>query len=127
MRFSERMRQLREERGWGVNEASRRLDRGQTYVRDLERGKFLPTDEVLSDIAKLYGVSRRKLNDWLVADRLIAQTHERAPGVGWFMRSLDDLDEGAKRQAQRQLLAKLIDRQADGDAWPDEFEVRERK
>ena len=127
MRFSERMRQLREERGWGVNEASRRLDRGQTYVRDLERGKFLPTDNALADLAKLYGVSRRKLNDWLVADRLIAQTGEQAPGVGWFMRSLDDLDEGAKRQAQRQLLAKLHDHQAEGDAWPDEFEVRERK
>jgi transcriptional regulator with XRE-family HTH domain len=126
MRFSERMRQLREERGWGVNEASRRLGHGETYVRDLERGKFLPTEEVLPDLAKLYGVSRRKLNDWLVADRLIAQTGEQAPGVRWFMRSLDELDEGAKRQAQRLLLAKLHDHQAEGDAWPDEFEVRER-
>lgn len=126
MRFSERIARLREERGWGVNEASRRLGHGLTYVRDLERGKFLPTEDVLPDLARLYGVSRRKLNDWLVADRLLAQTGERAPGVGWFMRSLDDLDEGAKRRAQRQLLAKLLDHQADGDAWPDEYEVRER-
>lgn len=127
MRFAERMRRLREERGWSVNEASRRLGRGQTYVRDLERGKFLPTDDVLPELAKLYGVSRRKLNDWLVADRLVAQTGERAPGLRWFLRTLDELDEGAKRQAQRQLLAKLHDHQAEGDAWPDEFEVRERK
>lgn len=126
MRFSERMRQLREERGWSINEASRRLGRGVTYVRDLERGKFLPTDEVLPALAKLYGVSARKLNDWLVADRLTEQTGEKSPGVRWFMRALDDLDEPAKRQAQRQLLAKLQDRQAASDAWPDEFQIRER-
>lgn len=126
MRFSERLRQLREERGWSEREASRRLGRGQTYIRDLERGKFLPKADALADLAELYGVSRRKLNDWLVADALATQTTEKAPGVAWFMRTLDELDAGAKRQAQRQLLAKLHNRQADGDAWPDEFEIRER-
>lgn len=120
------MSELRRERGWSVNEASRRLGRGVTYVRDLEAGKFLPKDEVLSDLAKLYGVSIRKLNDWLVADRLVTQTGEKAPGLSWFLRSLGDLSEADQRRIQRQLLTRLRERQERTDTWPDEFEIRER-
>jgi transcriptional regulator with XRE-family HTH domain len=121
------MRALRNERGWSTREAARRLGADETYVRKLENSDFLPKEDRLEDLAKLYEVAKRKLADWLVADRLTAETGERAPGVGWFTRSLDDLTPAAQRQALSRLLARLAERQGEGDVWPDEYEIRDRR
>jgi transcriptional regulator with XRE-family HTH domain len=126
VRFGERMRALRKERGWSAREASRRLGVEASYVRKIENLGFLPKDDRLEQLAQLYGLPKRKLNDWLVADRLTAETGERAPGVSWFTRSLEDLPPAAQRQALSRLLAKLAERQGDGDPWPDEFQIRQR-
>lgn len=127
VRFGERIRTLRKERGWSTREAARRLGADETYVRKLENSDFLPKEDRLEQLAALYGVSKRRLADWLVADRLTAETGERSPGVAWFTRSLDDLSPAAQRQALSRLLAKLAERQDESDVWPDEYEIRARR
>ena len=127
MRFGERLRALREERGWGLREASRKLSLSTTaYLGDVERGAFLPKDDRLDQISQVYGVSRRTLDDWIVGDHLMTKTGEKSPGVSFFLRSLDGLDERAQRQAIKVLLTRLAKRQDAGEPWPDEFEVRPR-
>lgn len=121
------MRQLREGRDWSVREVARQLDTSHTYMLDMERGKFLPTEDYVKKLAALYGVSLRKMADWMVADRLAETTGEKSPGVNWFLRSLDDLDERGQRQAIGRLLSKLADRKQGGEPWPDEFQVRRSK
>lgn len=127
VRFGDNLKQLREERGLGLREASRLLgiaSGSDSYLRDIESGKFIPNEDGLVRLSKGYGVPLRKLTDWVVADRLVRETGEKAPGVNWFMRSLDDLDERGQRQAISRLLGKLSARKADGEPWPDEFQVR---
>lgn len=130
VRFGDNLKQLREERGWGLREASRRLglaSGSDSYLRDIESGKFIPNEDGLARLAKAYGVSMRKLTDWVVADRLVRETGERAPGVNFFMRALDDLDERGQRQAISRLLGKLATRKEGGEPWPDEFQIRRSK
>ncbi len=130
VRFGDNLKQLREERGLGLREASRLLgiaSGSDSYLRDIESGKFIPNEEGLVRISKAYGIPIRKLTDWVVADRLVRETGERAPGVSWFMRSLDDLDERGQRQAISRLLDKLASRKQDGEPWPDEFQIRRSK
>jgi transcriptional regulator with XRE-family HTH domain len=126
LRFGDRMRLLREEKGWSVRETARRLDVDKRYVHRLEAGDFLPEEERLRLLVKTFGVSIQRMTDWMVADRLTVKTGEKAPGVNWFMRSLADLDERGQRQAIKALLSKLAQRQQKGDPWPDEFDVRRR-
>jgi transcriptional regulator with XRE-family HTH domain len=126
VRFGERIRALREERGWSIREAARRLAVDLSYVRKIEQGEFLPKEDRLAQFGKLYGVPKRRLADWLVADRLTAETGERSP-VNWFTRSLDDLTPAQQRQAISRLLSKLTQRQDEGEAWPDEFAIHTRK
>lgn len=123
MRFGERMKTLREEWGLGLREVSRRLGTSHTYVLDMERCKFLPTEDYVKKLADLYEVDLRKMADWIVGDKL-AESGEKGPGVNWFLRSLDDLDDRGQRQAISRLLSKLSDRKQEGEPWPDEFQVR---
>lgn len=122
--FRDRIRLLREERGWSIREAARRIGVDESYLRYLEAGRYLPPPERQRLIADAYGVPFDKLTDWLVGDRLTAQTGEKTPGVNWFMRSLGDLDERGQRQAIKTLLRKLEKRQERGEAWPDEFRIQ---
>lgn len=126
LRFGERMRQLREERDLGVREVARQLKTSHTYVLDMERGKFLPTEDYVKKLAVLFGVKLQRMADWMVADRLAETTGEKT-GVNWFLRTLDDLDERGQRQAIGRLLSKLADRKQEGEPWPDEFQVRRSK
>lgn len=127
VRFGDNLRQLREQRDWSRREASRRLGKSDSYLHDIEGGKFIPREDGLAQLAEVYGVSIRKLTDWVVADRLVRETGEQAPGVNFFMRSLDDLDERGQRQAISRLLGKLAARKHEGEPWPDEFQVRRSK
>jgi len=125
LRFGDRLRALRTERAWSIREASRRLGIDDySYLRDVEQNKFVPKEEPRRRIAALYGVSPRKVEDWVVADRLTALTGEKTPGVSWFTRSLGDLSPAQQRQAIARLLGHLAKRQDAGEPWPDEFEVR---
>jgi transcriptional regulator with XRE-family HTH domain len=127
LRFGDRMRALREDRGWDSRRAAaRHLDVPEPYLRFIEGNKHLPSEDRLAALAKGYGVSIKKLTDWLVEDRLTELTGE-STGVNWFMRSLDDLDEGRRRQALKVLLGRLAKRQERGDAWPDEYAVRRKR
>lgn len=125
VRFSQRIQQLRKERSLSLREVSRQMGfASPSYLADVEAGKFLPGEEYVPKFAALFGVSERKVKDWLVADRLTAVTGEKSPGISWFTRSLGDLDDSARRQAHARLLKYLAREQDSGDAWPDQFELR---
>lgn len=60
--FSARMREAREKRGLGNDDAAKVIGVGKTVVRYWEKGKRVPNAWSLYQICKAYGVSA----DWLL-------------------------------------------------------------
>lgn len=51
-RFGQRIRQLRQERGWSQEEYGERCNLDRTYISGIERGVRNPSLEVLESLAK---------------------------------------------------------------------------
>ena len=55
------LRQVREQCGFSIREVGRRLEKSETYVRHIEKGRMnIPSDEDLQLILDLYGMSLRQ-------------------------------------------------------------------
>ena len=61
MRFSEKLIQLRKDKGWTQAIAARNINIQQSYLSKLENGRYVPSEEVLSKICEAYGISRNDL------------------------------------------------------------------
>jgi transcriptional regulator with XRE-family HTH domain len=56
MQFGERLRGLREDRGWSQQEAAERAGVSHTHIRALELGRHAPTIRVVRQLARAFGV-----------------------------------------------------------------------
>lgn len=63
--LGERIRQLREERGWTQAELAARLESNQAYLSKLERDARSMSARMFRDLARVFGV---KLDDLLPVD-----------------------------------------------------------
>jgi transcriptional regulator with XRE-family HTH domain len=71
MKFGQKLRKLREEKGMSQHELAKRLGyQTNSYVSDMEQGKFIPSLEKLKKIAKVLGVPFSKLKSFVVESRL---------------------------------------------------------
>lgn len=92
LRFTERLRQLREERNWSQGELAKKLGVQRTAVANYEQGLNYPTLPGLDRMARLFGVSIDSLvygtagPEQVVHDRLLLD----------FFRRLNDLDYRTK-------------------------------
>ncbi len=58
MNFGQKLRRLREERGISQQELAKTLGyKSNSYIYDIERGDFIPSDEKLERLAKALKVS----------------------------------------------------------------------
>ncbi|MBD1372599.1 helix-turn-helix transcriptional regulator [Hazenella sp. IB182357] len=74
MEFSERLKQLREEKNWTQGDLAERLNIGRSTIGDYEYGRKLPRYERLKEIADVFNIS---------VDYLLNRTNEK--------RSIEDL------------------------------------
>ncbi len=66
-RFGEKLRTLRQQRGWTLRELAAILEMGaHSHLANLETGKNMPTADLILRIAELFGVS----TDQLMKDEL---------------------------------------------------------
>jgi len=70
MRLGQRLRSLRQARGWSQEELGRRTGRHWTYIGGLERGERNPTLRVLTDLAEAFSLS---------LDGLLGETEKPSP------------------------------------------------
>ncbi|KAB1496519.1 helix-turn-helix domain-containing protein [Serratia proteamaculans] len=61
IKFGQRVRELRKERGWSQEEFADRCGLDRTYVSGIERGVRNPTLEVIGVIANGFGLTLHQL------------------------------------------------------------------
>lgn len=57
MNLGERIKSLREERGWTQEELAKKISIGQQYISKYESGKAFPSFKTLEKLADAFGVS----------------------------------------------------------------------
>jgi transcriptional regulator with XRE-family HTH domain len=71
MKFGQKLRKLREEKGMSQQELAKRLGyKTNSYVSDMERGRFIPSYGKLRDIAKALRTPFSKLKDLVFESKL---------------------------------------------------------
>jgi len=69
--FGEKLRKLREKKGLTQKELAEKLGySSNSYISDIEKGKFLPSEEKLKKIAKALNVPFKLLEDMLFEEKL---------------------------------------------------------
>jgi len=62
--LGERIRELREKKDLSLREFAKKLDLSAAFLSDVELGRRFPSDEVLSKIATVLGVSEHELKSF---------------------------------------------------------------
>jgi transcriptional regulator with XRE-family HTH domain len=62
MEFSEKLIQLRKEKGWTQAVAARNINIQQSYLSKLENGRYIPSEEVIEKLCKAYDIPRTSLS-----------------------------------------------------------------
>jgi len=71
MRFGKKLRKIRKERGISQQKLAQRLGYAtNSYIADVEKGKFIPSESKLKKIAKALGISFSEIKDLLVESKL---------------------------------------------------------
>jgi transcriptional regulator with XRE-family HTH domain len=71
MIFGTKLRKLREAKGITQQQLAERIGYvTNSYISDVEKGRFIPSEEKLKNIAKALGIPFKELNDLLLESRL---------------------------------------------------------
>ena len=71
MIFGEKLRKIRREKGISQQKLAEKLGyKSNSYIAEVERGKFIPKEEKLKKIAKALGVSFSEIKDLLVESKI---------------------------------------------------------
>ncbi len=71
MNFGQKLRRLREEKGISQQELAKILGyKSNSYIYDIERGDFIPSDEKLERLAKALKVSFSKIKNLMFVSKL---------------------------------------------------------
>ncbi len=71
MNFGQKLRKLREEKGISQQELAKILGyKSNSYIYDIERGDFIPSDEKLKRLAKALGIPLLRMRDILFESKL---------------------------------------------------------
>ena len=64
MKISEKIKKLREDKGWSQTQLAKKLNMQSQNISRYERGLFIPSTETLTKFAKIFGVS----TDYLLSE-----------------------------------------------------------
>jgi len=71
MMFGESLRKIRKEKGISQQKLAEKLGyKTNSYIAEVERGKFIPKEEKLKKIAKALGISFSRIKDILIEEKL---------------------------------------------------------
>ncbi len=71
MNFGQKLKKLREERGVSQQELAKRLGyKSNSYIFDIERGSFIPSDDKLKRLAKALAVPSFRIKEILFESKL---------------------------------------------------------
>lgn len=71
MNFGQKLRKIREEKGIPQQELAEKLGYvTNSYVSDVEKGQFIPSEEKLKKIAQIFNIPCSKLKDLLLESKL---------------------------------------------------------
>ncbi|SNQ61194.1 helix-turn-helix domain-containing protein [Candidatus Methanoperedens nitratireducens] len=71
MNFGQKLRRLREEKGISQQELAKRLGyKSNSYIYDIEKGSFIPTDEKIKRLARALMIPSSRIKDILFESRL---------------------------------------------------------
>ncbi len=71
MNFGQKLRKLREEKGISQQELAKMLGyKSNSYIYDIERGDFIPSDKKIKRLAKALTVPFSRINDILFESKL---------------------------------------------------------
>lgn len=92
-RIAQRLKSLRTERGWSLDELAGRCDVSRATLSRLENAEVSPTASVLGKLAAAHGLTISRLmhlveDDYAPLVRREAQPVWRDPGIGFTRRSL---------------------------------------
>lgn len=104
MIFGKKLRKLREAKGIGQQQLAEKLGFvSNSYVSEVESGKFIPSEEKLRKIAKALGVPFKELEDLLI-DSKIEALGIKEPELRELFREVSKLPEKDKRAIIRAYL-----------------------
>jgi len=97
MNFGQKLRQLRIKKGLTQQKLAEKLGyKTNSYVSDVESGRFIPSKEKLKKIAKALGVSFKVLEDMLLESR-IESLGIKEPELISLFKDIPSLPEKDKR------------------------------
>lgn len=71
MALSQKLRRIRKEKGISQQELAQRLGyKSNSYIADIEKGKFIPSKEKLKKIAKALDISFSQIKEMLIESKL---------------------------------------------------------
>lgn len=71
MMFGEKLRKIRKEKGISQQKLAEKLGyKTNSYIAEVEKGKFIPKEEKLKKISKALGVSFSQIKDILIEEKL---------------------------------------------------------
>jgi len=71
MVFGKRLKKIRKEKGISQGKLAEKLGyRTNSYIADVEKGKFIPSEERLKKIAKALGISFSRIKGLLIESKL---------------------------------------------------------
>jgi len=95
MTFGQKLRKIRKEKGFSQERLAERL--GYSYITDVERGEFIPSEEKLKKIAKALGISFSQIKDILIESKL-EDLGIKEKALQELFRDIPKLPENAKRK-----------------------------
>ena len=98
MRFGQRLKKLREEKGISQSQLAKKLGYvNNGYISDIERGEFVPSDKKLQRIAKALDVPFSQLKD-LVLEIKLKQLGIKEPQLINLFRDISTLSKKEKKR-----------------------------
>ncbi len=71
MNFGQKLRRLREEKGISQQELAKKLGyKSNSYIFDIEKGSFTPSEDKLKRLAKALGIPSSRLKDIMIESKL---------------------------------------------------------
>ena len=106
MNISEKIKKLRQEKGWSQTQLAKKLNTQSQNVSRYERGIFTPSTEALSKFAEVFGVSVDYLLNGEAEDTETYKIKDKQ--LQRYFEEIDNLGEADKNLAKGVLEAILV-------------------
>lgn len=95
MKFSQKLKDLRYQKGVGIKKLAPEIGLNYTYISKLENDKSLPSEEVIGKISKYFDCDKQELMlaAGKIPDELIKIIQDNPQEVLQFLRGLENIND----------------------------------